>query len=201
MSASAVSICQRALHILGAGTIISLADNNEKARVMNVAYEPVRDAELRRRRWRFSIKRASLAALGSTPDSDYLYEYQMPGDFLRLIEGADILATVDLGDYRGGNSQLYSLEGRVLRTNLPAPLSIRYLARISDVSLFDSAFCEALSARLAYECVERITESHAKEEACLRRYTLAIREAVQANAIENAPEVIADDSWVMARLQ
>lgn len=200
MPASAVSICQRALHLLGAGTIISLDDNNEKARVMKVAYEPVRDAELRRRRWRFAIKRVSIAALAATPDSDYLYQYQVPGDFLRLIEGADIRQTVDLADYRGGVSQLYSLEGRVILTNLPAPLSIRYLARITDVSLFDPAFCEALSARLAMSCAKRITESSATLADCREAYAFAMREAVQANALENAPESISDDSWIMARL-
>jgi len=201
MPASAVSICQRALHILGAGTIISLSDNTEKARVMNVAYEPVRDAELRRRRWRFSIVRVSLAALASTPDSDYDYQYQLPNDCLRLIEGGDIVSLVDLTDYRTTASALYQVEGRKILTNMAAPLAIRYIAKITDVSLFDSSFCEALSARLAYECCARITESTAKEDQCLRRYNFAIREATQANAIERASEGVADDTWVMARTQ
>lgn len=200
MPASAVSICQRALHLLGAGTITSLADNTEKARVMNVAYEPVRDAELRRRRWRFSIKRVSLAALATTPDSDYGYEYQLPNDCLRLIEGGDLTTLVDLTDYRGGPPALYQVEGRKILTNVTAPLAIRYIAKITDVSMFDSAFCEALSARLAYECCSRITESATKEDQCLRRYNFAVREAIQANAIERSTESMADDTWVFARV-
>lgn len=201
MSASAVSIANRALQILGAGTITALTDDTERARVLNVAYEPVRDAELGRRRWRFAIKRDSLAALATTPDSDYLYEFQYPGDCLKIIEGGDIRSMADLTDYRSGASAIVSVEGRKILTNLTAPLAIRYLARITDVSLFSAPFCEALSARLAYECCSRITESNVKEEACLRRYNFAIREAVQANAFERVSESIGDSEWVICRTQ
>lgn len=201
MPASSVSICNRALQIMGAGTIGSLAENNERARVMSVAYEPVRDAEIGRRRWRFAIKRDSLAALGAAPDSDYLYQYGYPNDCLRILEGGNVRSMADLTDYRSGASALISVEGRNILTNLTAPLAIRYLARITDVSLFSPAFCEALSARLAYECCSRITESTVKEDACLRRYMLAIREAVQANALERVGESVADDTWVIARTQ
>lgn len=201
MTVSAVSICNRALHKLGAGTINSLADNNEKARVMNVAYEPVRDAELRRHRWRFAIKRTSLAALADAPDSDYDYQYQVPGDFLRLIEGGDIVSLCDLSDYRALSSATYSLEGRTILTDLGAPLSIRYIARIEDTTLFDSCFVETLACRLAVECVERITESSSKSQDLQIQYRQSINEAVRANALERASEAAADDSWVLARIQ
>lgn len=201
MSAGIVSICNRALQILGSGTLTAINEDSTAGRVMSVAYEPVRDAELGRRRWRFSIKRASIPALATAPDSDFGYEYPLPGDYLRLIEGGDIVASADLSDYRGSPAALYQVEGKAILTNLPAPLAVRYIARITDVSMFSPPFCEALAARIAYECCYRITESTAKEETCLRRYTLAIREAVQANAIERAPESIGDDTWVMARTQ
>lgn len=197
--ASEVEICNRALHKLGADTIISLSDDNNRARVMNVAYQPVRDAELFRRRWKFSLKRASLAALSTAPEFGFLYQYQIPTDFLRLVEGGDLLTNVDLSDYRNGGPT-YAREGDKILTDYPAPLDIRYIARITDTSLFDPAFAEALSARLAMECAKRITDSETAVQAAQQNYRLAIREAIVANAIERASESMADDSWIMARL-
>lgn len=196
---SEVSICNRALQKLGADTIQALTDDTNRARALALAYEPVRDAELRRRRWRFAIKRVSLAALSSTPDSDYDYQYQVPNDYLRLIEGGDIAQTADMADYRGGASALYSVEGNKILTNLGAPLAIRYIARITDPALFDVAFAEAFAMRLAFECCERITQSDSKQALCKDAYKEALKEARQANALEVAAESIADDSWVLAR--
>jgi hypothetical protein len=198
--ASDVSICSRALHKLGAGTITTLDDNNERARVMKQAYEPVRLAELRRHRWRFAIKRTSLPALSDAPDSDYDYAYELPADFLRLIEGGDLASTADLTDYRGGASALYSLEGRQILTHLGAPLAIRYIANITDTALMDAAFIETLSCRLAFECVERITESASKKDELRKDYNQSVKDAIRANAIEGASQSPADAEWVMARL-
>lgn len=197
---SDVSICNRALQKLGAASITSLDDNNVRGRAMNLAFEPVRDAELRRHRWRFAIKRTSIARLVAAPDSGFSYQYQVPNDFLRLIEGGDIASTADLSDYRGVSGAAYSVENGRILTNYSSPLAIRYIARITDASLFDSAFCEALSARLAVETCETITESTQKKADLFRDYQVAIREAVRANSLEVASEAIADDTWVLARI-
>lgn len=198
---SEVSIGNGALIKLGADTIIALTDDNNRARTLNARYESVRDAELRRRRWRFSIKRTSLAALATTPDSDFAYAYQLPADFLRLIEGGDIVQLADLSDYRSGSSEMYSIENGTILTNLSAPLAIRYIAKITDPTLYDPAFAEAFSARLAFECCEKLTQSDSKKQLAWGDYKNSIKEAIAANAIEVASESVADDTWVMARRQ
>lgn len=200
MPATDVSICNRALQLLGAEAILNLSEDNNKTRALNVAYEPVRDAELHRRRWRFAIKRASLAALTEVPDSDYAVQYQLPVDYIRLVPGGDLRQLADVSDFRSATSALYSVEGQRILTDLSAPLAIRYIARITDTSLYNPSFCEALSARLALECCERIMQSDSKKQLARVAYKDAIREATLANAIEGAPESIADDTWVMARL-
>jgi len=200
MSESEVSICNRALFKLGAESIQALNDNTNRARVMNMFYQKVRDAELRRRRWRFSIKRDSLAALATAPISDFQYQYQVPNDFLRLLEGGDIVQLADLSDFRTSSNQLYSLEGRAILTNLGSPLKIRYVARIDDPNTFDTAFAEALASRLAYEGCEKITQSDSKRQLAMADYKTAISEAIKANALELSSESIGDDSWVLARL-
>jgi hypothetical protein len=198
--ASEVLICNRALQILGEDTIISLTDDSNAARALNLAYEPVRDAEMERRMWRFTIKRASLPALNDDPEHGYGYQYQPPADFLSLLHGADLTSDADLSDYRSGpHGTRFSFENGKILTDLSAPLEIIYKARVVDVALYPASFSESLSARLAYECCERITGSDSKVQLAERRYNQAIREARWANAILAAPQVALDDSWVMAR--
>lgn len=197
---SEVLICNRALQLLGDDPIIALTDNSKRARAMNLAYAPVRDAELRRRRWKFSIARAQLPANATAPLSDYANAFPLPTDWLRLIGGADLGSYPDLADFSATRNALYSLEGRQVLTNLPAPLSIRYIRQVTDTSMFDAAFAEALCARLAYECCEQITQSDSKQQLAMARYKQAISEALRANALESATESIADDSWIAARL-
>jgi len=196
---SDTDICNAALSKLGAEPILTRADNNNRGRTLNGRYDSVRDAELRRHRWRFSIARVSLPALAAAPDSDYARQFELPGDFLRLIEGGDIKSVPDLCDFRGTDSSLYSIEGRTILTDLSAPLSIRYIAKIVDDSLFDSAFREALASRLAYECCKKITGNENEKDGCMADYKNAIREAIRANALEVAPQDPGDDSWVMVR--
>jgi hypothetical protein len=196
---SEVSIINAALTKLAESSIESRNDDSERARVMNSRYDAVRDAELRRRRWKFSISRTSLAALAAAPDSDFERQFQVPNDFLRLIEGGDLVSLPDMSDYRSAESALFQLEGRTILTNLSAPLAIRYIAQIRDTAIFDSCFVEALASRLAFECCKRITGNENEKDSCKEDYRDAIREAVRANALESAPQSQADDTWVMAR--
>lgn len=197
---SEVSIANRALQLLGADSIISLADDTNRARTMALAYEPVRDAELTRYRWRFTLARAQLPALTTAPLFEFAYQYQVPNDMLRLIEGGDLTTSADLSDYRSGASALYSVEGDKILTHIGAPLSIRYIAKITDASLFAPDFAEALSARLADECCERLTQSDSKRQICMEAYKRAIREAKRSNAIQVASQSAADDTWIIGRV-
>lgn len=198
---SEVSIANRALTLLGADTIIALTDDNNRGRTMAANFEAIRDAELDRHRWRFSIKRANLPALASAPLFQYGKQYQVPVDFLKLIEGGDLVSGSDLTDYRTGSSALWSREGDKILTNLAAPLHIRYIARITDTSLYSPSFAESFAARLADECCERITQSDSKRQICMAAYKRAIKEAIRANALEVPPESQADSEWVTARMQ
>lgn len=198
---SDVAIANRALTKLGEARIISFGDDTKAARAIAASYYILRDAELRRRKWRFSIKRVALPALTSSPPFGYAYEYQLPADCIGILSVGDFAPGVDLSDYRVGlDTELYSLEGRVIRTDLPAPLSLRYKARVTDPTQFDLAFVEAFACRLAADLAEDLTQSTAKKQAALQDYTLAIREAVAANAIEVAPTPLVDDAWILSRL-
>lgn len=192
--ASIVSIANRALTKLGEDRILLLTDDTKPARTMNSMFADVRDAELRRHRWKFAIKRGSLLALTEVPEWGYLYQYPLPADFLGLVQVGERYV-------RASDKSVapWSVEGRRILTSLAAPLRIRYTARIEDPTLYDPLFVEVLACKLAYEAAETLTQSGAKLEAAGKAYTFALSEAVRQDAIENPPDELPQGSWLDAR--
>jgi len=201
--ASQAEIANLALSFLGAGTIVNLTDNNTRAQVLNAEYASIRDAELRKHTWRFSVKRASLPALVETPVSGpYGTMFELPVDCIKVLMVGDGWPGVDISDYRTApTTDDYSVEGDKILTNLPAPLAMKYVYRVVDTGLYDASFTIAFAAMLAWKCCERITQSTEKRQLAQREYDDAISAAVRANAIEKVPEYPADDSWILARMQ
>ena len=198
--ASETGIISGACLKLGTNPITSRLDPSKAGRVFDAIYDGVRDAELRKNWWRFSIARTELSALAEVPiGSQYSHIYQLPTDCLMVIQVSEFFST-SLTDYRGASEAPYAIEGRKLLTTFPAPLFLRYIKRIIDTGLMDVAFQACLSSRLAYEASEAITGSTSKGQAALTDYQLALSEAQQANAIETPPDVLPDDSWIVCRL-
>lgn len=189
--ASVVGICNRALQKLGAKRIVSLTDeNSSNARACNVAYETVRDAELRAHPWSFAIKRAQLAADSSTPEFGRANSFPLPSDFLCLRE-----------PYPEDNSldHDWQIEGRKILTDEDAPLNLRYTAKVTDPNDMDVLFRESLATKLALELCEEITQSNSKKESLRQDYKEIIREAKRSNAIERPASQPPEDTWVTIR--
>lgn len=197
--ASLIEISNRALTKLGVERIISLGDNNEQARALSSMIPLVKASELRAYTWNFSIKRASLPALVDAPAFDYARQFQLPSDCLRLLWAGDYFPGPNLGDFQNGPSLDYELEGRMILTDLGAPLKIRYVADIDDPNQFDVLFAEALACKLAVELAETLSGSSTNRQLAWNEYQNAIRKAVRADAIERPSEHIADDTWMLSR--
>ena len=185
---SVVDICNRGLQRLGADRITSITEDSPNARDCNSLYEMVRDAELRAHPWSFAVKRASLPKDAVTLTGAYANQYTFPADMLRLLPGDIAYNDID-----------YKIEGRTVITHEGAPLKIRYVAAVSDTGLFDSLFVEALSARIAVELNEKITQSNSKGTQAREDYKQAIRVARQANAFEKLPTEQPEDTWLSIR--
>jgi hypothetical protein len=198
--ASQVEIANRALTKIGEARITSIADDLEAARVINSMWDIVRDAELRARNWNFSITRTSLAALVTTPAFRYDYEFQLPSDCLKIIQVGEYFPGPSMSDYRNYPEAPYQIEGRKILTDYAAPLYVRYVASITDTGQWDSLFSEAFACKLASEICERLTQSNTKRELAMAEYDRAIFAAVRADALENPPQPLADDAWILSRL-
>jgi hypothetical protein len=200
MAASNVAIANLALTKLGDLRILNLTDNTKPAREVNAVFDMTRDYLQRRFSWRFCIKRANLAADTSTPLWDWAYQYQIPTDCMRILQVGQWYPSPDLSDLISTGGQEYVLEGKYILSNQAGPLKLRYLSRVEDPVQFDAAFDMAFSAYLAYILAEPLTASAEQKQMAYNDYRNAIKDAVIANAIENPPESLADQTWILARL-
>ncbi|VVE74073.1 hypothetical protein PCA31118_04674 [Pandoraea captiosa] len=198
--ASQTDICNRALTKVGAARITNINENSKPARVMSALWDTVRKAELRRRFWKFAIVRTTLPALSEKPAWGYNTAFQLPADFLRLVQVNDTFAVPAMTDYRDQDDSAYQIEGSQILTIFNAPLKIRYVQDVADPGKFDALFVEALASKLAYEACEEITQSLSKRQQAAEDYKQAMRDATLAGAIERAPQGFPDDSWMLIRL-
>lgn len=190
MATSKVQIANLALQKLGSSSKLeSLTQNAANARTLNLAYEPIRRAEIRRYVWSFAIKRESIAADANAPTWGDWTRYSLPNDFVRLIRDDESGQLVD-----------FKIEGRYILSRVSAPLEIRYLADIDDPNFYDPLFVEAFAAKLAHQCCWEITQSTAKKADCNADYDNAIAEAKRIGAIEKENQQEPEDDWLIARL-
>lgn len=191
---SEVQIYNRALVKLGADRILSPEDDTPPARVIKSMYDQVRDAELRRYRWKFAIKRAELLALVAAPVWGYSFQYPLPDDYLGLIQVGDVYVRA----LRQQNAR-WSVEAGAIHTNYQAPLKIRYTARIEDAGVYDPLFVEVLACKLALEACETLTQSAGKYQSAAQAYEFAMSEAIRMDSIENPPDELAEGPWLDSR--
>lgn len=199
--ASRVDIANLALTKLGsASKITSLTDNSVAARAMNGVYDITRKALLRRYHWSFALTRAALPALATAPAWGFAKQYQLPADYLRIVQVNDVFAVPALNDYIDGDTSAWSIESGAILTDFGAPLKVRYVRDVTDEGTFDALFVSAFAAKLAAEVCEQITQSNTKKQGALADLKDALRDAVMTGAIEKPPTAIADDSWITARI-
>lgn len=205
--ASQTEWANRALDKIGEKPIIALDNNTPQGALLSRMFGTVLDGELRARKWSFSIKRAQLAADVAPPEFGYAVQYSLPVDCLRVLSILNIDVGPDLSDYRGSPNQLYVIEGRKILYGRPqgsTPVSampLRYIARITDTTLWDPCFGDTFACRLAVEIAEKITQSSGKRDMAWAEYQRAINVAKRANAIELPSDYPSDDSWMLARLR
>lgn len=183
--ASNVKIANCALAKIGADTISAFTEDSKEARAINLLYDNVRDTVLRDHSWNFATKRATLPALVSTPDWGYAYEYQLPGDCLRVVGIQD-------------DRVAYKIEGRKLVTD-SAAINIKYVYRVTDPNEFSPNFTDAFVTRLSAELSYLITQSNTVAGQMFDLYDKRLKEAKTLDAKEDTPDQIQITPWLDAR--
>lgn len=188
MASTVTGICNRGLQRLGTSNrILDITDDTRNGRACNTCYDVLKNAELRKHYWNFAKGFQELGPLAAAPDDpDYQYQFLLPADCLKIIKPVDPYLD-------------WQIRGRHLLSN-DAIIYLNFIKEITDPNLFDTAFSEMLSMKMAYEMCEEITQSTNKQAGILRDYEDNKREAKKANAFETIPVESEDGSWLLARL-
>lgn len=198
--ASVIDVANRALTKLGSSRITSLDDDVKAARSINSCFYDILDAELRKNRWSFAMKRSSMAALSDAPAFGFTYQYQLPDDYLRLDMLDDRYPDIVMDNYVNTETAEYQIESGKILTDIVAPLKIRYVCRCLDPNLWDPLFREALACKIAAEICEDLTQSNEKRKMAWQEYQQAISDAKRCNAIERPPQQQPDNQFIFSRV-
>lgn len=188
---SETEVCNIVLSLLGADEIENLSEESKEAMICSRQYGRLRDAVLRSHPWNFAVRRASLAAeSGVTPSFEYTYQFPLPADYLRMIRTeAESLGYDD--DYRIESTAT----GNKLLSN-DSTVKIEYIAQVTNVALWDAAFVDVLTARMAAEIAFAITDNATLAENMRTIYADKLREARNTDAQEGVPREISRSGWV-----
>lgn len=184
--ASKTEIANRALAKVGDSRVSNIeTDGSEKAEIIREMWDNVRDSLLQSYPWNFAIKRVQLAVDGSSPSWGWNNRYTLPTDFLALLEIKD--------------DPDYVIENGYILTDASAPLYIKYVYRVESAGSFDPMFAEALSATLAVQICEALTQSNTKKQILIQEREAVIAQAYAADAIQDPPQRLQPDVWLTSR--
>jgi hypothetical protein len=184
---------------LGEATVSNVdTDPNTPARVMKAQYDLKRRELLRKYQWNFAIKRSSLAPDATSPAFGYANRFLVPTDCIKFLGVYDESDPGYQVNYSGSRTP-HKLEGGFILAD-DNPLNVFFVRDVTDVSLFDPMFFEALAWKLAIECGLAITNDGDRVAAAVAGYKDIIKDAKSADAMEGTPEVLMATEWLDSRL-
>src|SRR6478736_1305662 len=167
---SETDIANLALQHLGESRISSIEDTGDKvSRTCAVNFAQARDEALQSARWSCAKKQDSLSKLADAPLYKWHAAYQLPADFLRLIEieGANAWTPREYFDVQGKTL----LIGRgLIDDEMPETIIIEYIRRETDTTVFDPLLVESIAMLLAMKCARSLTGSDSKQSELRQEY-------------------------------
>lgn len=204
---SSTDICNRALQMLGANPIVSLTDGSKNARECALCYDKLRQSLLRSHAWNFATVFASLPELASPPNPTpanslwaNTHVYALPADFLRLVQVSPFVGTWLWEGTQYVQAQDYFIQNQTLLSWVQAPYNMRYIYDCVNTGAMDPIFQEALSAYMAMEMCERLTQSTSKFQAASAKMIQIMAEARRINAFDKPAGASPVDSWISVRV-
>ena len=185
MSTTELSICNDALIEVGADTIASLSDNNDKARTLNEQYNKHRRHLLYSHPWNFSIKRVEVSADVTNPEFKWAKRFALPADCLRVLETSE-------------DPNEWHVEGRFIVANCES-LKIAYISDITNAAHFSEGFAKALALKLAASVAYKFTQSTTLKDELEKKYLRELSFARSFDAQESVGDRVYADNWLNSR--
>jgi len=195
---SVVDICNEAMDLLGAATIISLTQDSKEARLCNRRFDTVRDSVFRTHLWNVGLTRKEIAPDATAPDFGFTYQYTLPTDpyCLRVVSFWNSVVDNEIAAY--DSNVMYKIEGRKILSN-EGTCKITYIARIEDTEQYDSLLSSVIAYRLAADTAYGITGSMSVAQNMQVLYEARLREAKGVDAMEGYPEQPQANEYIQVR--
>lgn len=129
----------------------------------------------------FSVKDTS----GLNDIYDLSNRFELPSDFLKLI---DI--------HQRGIA--YKVQGNELLCPL-TEVKIRYIKQVTDVTLFEPLFVEALACRIGSELALHLVDSDSRKQLLEAIYDKQLRTARFNDSLQGSPDDLPDGNWLDSR--
>lgn len=184
---TSVSICSNALLRLGAQTIASLSESNDRARIAANLYETVRDSTLRSHPWNCAVKRVVLAPDTDVPAFDFTAQFTLPGDWLKTLQvGQDGFEV----DYR-------TESGKIMASG--TSLALRYIWRNTTESTWDAMLVEAMEHAMTAAMAYGITKSGTMADAAEKKLQAFMKRCRSTDGQDDPPETLGDFPLMQSR--
>ena len=192
MASSELQIMNMALRYAGDYVIDDTqkgSPDDEPSRLVVQFFDQARARALEAGTWTVATKSLDIVAESpGAPSKDYVYEYLLPSDFLRLLSVRDASHEAD-----------YAVEGESIHSNLGSPLSIRYIWDQTDTTKFKPLLVTAVAYSLASDLVMALTNSKSQRDAMIEGMMLAVSMAKSKDAVQKPPKSLQAGSWLTAR--
>lgn len=185
--ATGVSICSNALLMLGAQTINDFNEPTDRARLAANLYPTVRDGLLRTHPWNCTIKRALLAPDATPPAFGYANQFELPADFLRVLEVGEAGQQID-----------YLVEGRSILADATS-VQLRYVYLNEVENTWDANLVELLTLAMAAAMAYPMTQSAALQAGFDQKLAMAKKVARAVDGQEDPPQTLGDERLFAAR--
>lgn len=185
---SDVQICSNALLLLGDQTIASFDEGSMRATLCSNLWPTVRDAVLRSHPWNSAMRRVALAKDTIPPDFDWVNQFSLPGDCLRVW-------TVGRDE---DSPSLWQVEGTKLLCDDEIAY-VRYIIRLSEAAAYDALLLQALTSGMAKVLAYPVTKSMTTVEAMAKLHEMDLRKARTVDGQEGTGEDSPDSALIRVR--
>jgi hypothetical protein len=158
-----ISVCNKALLLLGSDTITSFSDGTPAAQVCSLLYKDVKLSTMGMYRWSFTVAKTQLNRDTNTPQNEWSYQYLMPNDMLIGVPEA-VRTSSAAGSQLFKDWEIGQATGKyaVLMTNA-LEIHIDYQRELTEANL-PSYFIQLLGYQVAWHIAEAITDQTTKAE-------------------------------------
>ncbi|MBZ9897723.1 MULTISPECIES: hypothetical protein [unclassified Mesorhizobium] len=192
MAITPTDIANMALAVLDEAPIDSLDEDIKAARLLNMHFDLTREAELTKYAWVFAILSASLAGSDTgSGDCTLNWVYELPVDCLRPLP-------LTHNGEPDGIAISWRQEAGLVYSDRAGPLTIRYVANLTDPNDWDAPFTEVLVAALAIKIAHPLTHKAGMIDIARSAYDRALDAAFTAQAIQRGGR-LSTSSWARQR--